>query len=71
MAAKKPAKTNFSNQKTKEAQLPGSAIMFMAMDQNQKFQCPTCKRTLMRGIVYDYQGTMFCKRNCIPKGANQ
>ena len=68
MAAKKPAKTNFSNQKAKEPELKGKAVMYQSpVRTDNLFVCPTCNRSLSKGIVYEHSNKMFCRRSCIPK----
>lgn len=65
MAGKKPAKVNSSNKKDSVV-LPGKAIKYMGSESKQ-FECPTCKRTLVKGILYEHNNEMFCTRGCIPK----
>jgi hypothetical protein len=31
------------------------------------FTCPVCKRNLIKGIIYEHEGSSYCKRGCIPK----
>jgi hypothetical protein len=65
MAGKKPAKVN-SGSKKEKVDLPGKAVMYMGV-QGREFECPTCKRTLIKGIIYEQGQAAFCKRGCIPK----
>lgn len=72
MAAKKPAKTSFSSQQTKLPEMPGKAVMYMSPTKGENaFECPTCKRTLSKGIIYEHASSLFCTRNCIPKTENK
>lgn len=65
MAGKKPAKVNSSNKK-EIVILPGKAIYYMGL-MTEGFTCPTCKRTLIKGIIYEHEGAHYCKRACMPK----
>jgi hypothetical protein len=31
------------------------------------FSCPVCKRNLIKGIIYEHEGSSYCTRGCIPK----
>ena len=66
MAGKKPSKVNYGN-KTKEAERPGKATMYMAGDKNSFNKCPKCGKKTGKGILYDYQNALYCSRYCIPK----
>lgn len=67
MAGKKPAKVNAGNKKQAEA-LPGKAIYYLGSKGTDGFTCPTCKRTLLKGIIYEHtDGSSYCCRGCIPK----
>ena len=70
MAGKKPAKVNSSNKKEK-TQLPGKALMYIAPKGAQAYVCPTCKRSLTKGIIYEVDSQSFCNRRCIPKTQTQ
>lgn len=51
--------------KNKEPQQPGKAVKYMAATKDSpKFECPTCKRTLSKGIIYEYENSTFCSRRC-------
>lgn len=67
MASKKPAKPIAGQNRDKGPQLPGKAIKYMAPTKNAAlFECPTCHRTLARGIIYEEGNAFYCKRGCIP-----
>lgn len=67
MAGKKPAKRNVSNnQKEAKIELPGKAIKYFGM-KGVYFTCPSCNRSLVKGIIWEYEGSAYCKRACIPK----
>jgi hypothetical protein len=67
MAGKKPAKKNISNsQKEIKIELPGKAIKYMGM-KGVNFTCPTCNRSLVKGIIWEHEGSAYCQRGCIPK----
>jgi hypothetical protein len=66
MAGKKPAKVNSSNKKEK-VELPGKAVKYMGSKDSQAFSCPTCKRELIKGIIYEHKSSAYCTRGCIPK----
>jgi hypothetical protein len=51
MAAKKPAKKNVANTQEKKKELPGKAIMYYGVP-GKGFTCPSCSRTLIKGILY-------------------
>jgi len=65
MAGKKPAKVN-STIKKEIVVLPGKAVYFMGL-MTEGFTCPVCKRNLIKGIIYEHEGSSYCKRGCIPK----
>ena len=65
MASKKPAKVNSSNKKEK-ADLPGKAVLYYGTP-GKEFECPACKRQLIKGIIYEQGSEAFCSRGCIPK----
>lgn len=66
MAGKKPAKVNASNKK-EVIVLPGKALLYFGSKDAQPFSCPTCKRSLIKGIIYEHtDGSSYCKRGCIP-----
>lgn len=72
MASKKPAKPIAGAGKEKEKVLPGKAVMYMiAMKGHGLFECPTCNRNLAKGIVYEHNNVMYCKRGCIPQDLTQ
>jgi hypothetical protein len=66
MAGKKPAKKNITNTPEKKKELPGKAVMYFGVP-GKGFTCPTCNKTLIKGIIYEYNGSSFCTRSCIPK----
>lgn len=66
MAGKKPAKRNVTNTKEVKVELPGKAVMFYGL-LTKGFTCPTCERTLIKGIIYEHNGSSYCNRGCIPK----
>lgn len=65
MAGKKPAKVNSSNKK-EVVVLPGKAIKYMGTP-GKEYVCPTCSRSLVKGILYEDGSVMYCRRVCIPK----
>lgn len=68
MASKKPAKVNAGTVREKVKELPGKAIKYFSPVRGQNpFICPSCNRTLYKGIVFDYNTIMYCSRKCIPK----
>lgn len=67
MAGKKPAKRNVSNVKEAKVELPGKAVYYIGSSKGVMFTCPACKRSLTKGIIYEHQGSSYCKRGCIPK----
>jgi hypothetical protein len=67
MAGKKPAKVNSSNKK-EIVTLLGKTVKYIGSE-SRPFECPTCKRTLVKGIIYEHNNEMFCNRGCIPKEA--
>ena len=66
MAGKKPAKVNSSNKKEVNT-LPGKAVMYMGSKNAEPYTCPTCSRSLIKGIIYEHEGSSYCKRGCFPK----
>jgi hypothetical protein len=66
MATKKPAKRNVSNTQEKKIELPGKAVMYYGL-LTKGFTCPSCNRTLMKGIIYEHNNSSYCTRSCIPK----
>lgn len=65
MAGKKPAKVNSSTKK-EVVTLPGKAVYYMGL-MTEGFTCPSCKRNLIKGIIYEHEGGSYCTRGCIPK----
>ena len=66
MAGKKPAKKNITNTPEKKKELPGKAVMYYGL-LTKGFVCPSCERTLIKGIIYEHNGSSFCTRSCIPR----
>jgi hypothetical protein len=64
MAGKKPAKVN-SSSKREKVELPGKAVLYFGV-RGREFECPTCKRTLIKGIIYEQDQKAYCKRGCLP-----
>lgn len=63
--SKKPAKKNHANTATiAKVDLPGKAILFFG-SKGVSYTCPTCERTLQKGIIYEHGGSQFCSRACI------
>jgi hypothetical protein len=48
----------------KEKELLGKPVKFIGI-LGVEFTCPTCSRTLKKGIIYDHSGALYCSRNCI------
>lgn len=67
MAAKKPAKKNISNTPEKAKPIPGKAVKYFGAKNASPFVCPTCRKSLSKGILYEENSTLFCSRICIPK----
>lgn len=65
MAGKKPAKRNITNTKEVKKELPGKATMYYGVAE-RPFICPSCKKSVVKGIVYEDNGSMYCCRGCIP-----
>jgi hypothetical protein len=66
MAGKKPAKRNVTNTKEAKVELLGKAVMYYGL-LTEGFTCPSCNRTLIKGIIYEHNGGSYCTRSCIPK----
>ena len=66
MAGKKPAKRNISNPKEAKVELPGKALRYVGSKNTQPFICPSCSRSLIKGIIYEDNGSAYCSRRCIP-----
>ena len=65
MAGQKPAKKNVSNsQKEIKVELPGKAVKYVGV-KGVKFSCPSCSRSLTKGIIYEHEGNSYCTRSCI------
>lgn len=66
MAGKKPAKVNAGNKK-QDVTLAGKAVLYYGSKGAQPYCCPTCKRSLIKGIIYEHtDNKSYCKRVCIP-----
>jgi hypothetical protein len=64
---KKPAKPIAGQSRDTSKNLPGKAVMYMTPAKGAAlFECPTCRRSLSKGIVYEVGNAMYCKRGCIP-----
>lgn len=67
MAGKKPAKRNITNnQKEIKVELPGKALKYIGT-KDTPFVCPTCSKSLVRGIIWEDSASAYCSRVCIPK----
>lgn len=66
MAGKKPAKVNLGN-KSKEMERPGKATLYVSDNKNNFNICPKCGKSTGKGIVYEYQNTLYCSRGCVAK----
>ena len=66
MAGKKPAKPMAGQGKDNNINLPGKAVKYFGSKNAQPFTCPTCKKSLVKGIVYEENNSVFCSRICIP-----
>lgn len=64
---KKPAKPIAGQSKDMTKTLLGKAVMYFGSKNAEPFTCPTCKRSLTKGIVYEEGSNAYCTRNCIPK----
>lgn len=67
MAGKKPAKTMAGQGKDNNNTLAGKAVMYFGSKNAEPFTCPTCNRSLIRGIIYEENNNSYCSRNCIQK----
>jgi hypothetical protein len=67
MAAKKPAKKNITNSVVKEKALPGKMVKYHGSKGAKPFICPTCHKSLIKGILFEDNSIMYCSRTCIPK----
>lgn len=66
MASKKPAKPIAGQSRDKGPRLPGKAVKYFGVTNEVVFVCPTCNRTLSKGIIYEVGTELYCKRGCIP-----
>lgn len=63
--SKKPAKRNITNTATiTKVELLGKAILFFG-SKGLSYTCPTCKRTLQKGMLYEHGNERYCSRRCI------
>ena len=67
MAAKKPAKKNITNTIVKEKVQPGKAVQYFGSKTATPFVCPTCSKTLIKGIIFEESTISYCSRTCIPQ----
>jgi hypothetical protein len=67
MAAKKPAKKNITTMTVKDKVIPGKAVKYHGSKNANPFICPTCNRSLIKGILFEDNSNMYCSRTCIPK----
>lgn len=68
MVGKKPAKPIAGQSRDMSKSLPGKAVMYMAPTKNAAlFECPTCHRTLAKGIIFEENNNFYCRRSCIPQ----
>ena len=65
MEAKKQAKKNITTIKAVKKDVPGKAVMYFGVPE-RPFLCPTCDRTLIKGIIYEHNSSSYCTRGCIP-----
>jgi hypothetical protein len=66
MAGKKPAKKNITNTPEKKKELPGKAVMYYG-SKTALFTCPTCNKSMVKGILWEHNSQSYCTRSCIPK----
>lgn len=69
MASKKPAKPMAGQGNNDTKKLAGKAVLYFGSKDAEKFVCPTCNRSLVKGIIYEEGNSAFCTRTCIPKVA--
>lgn len=67
MASNKPAKRNITNTVEKAKVQPGKAVKYFGSKMGNPFVCPTCSKTLIKGIIYEENSSAYCSRTCIPK----
>lgn len=67
MATNKPAKRNITNTAVKEKTLVGKAVQYFGSKTAKPFVCPTCNKTLIKGIIFEDSTISYCSRTCIPK----
>lgn len=66
MASKKPAKPMAGQSRDMSKSLPGKPLMYFGSAKAQAFVCPTCSRSLIKGIIYEEGNSSYCTRTCIP-----
>lgn len=62
--AQKASKRLNSDLGFKVKELLGKPTKFIGV-LGEVFTCPTCSRSLKKGIIYDHEGSLYCSRNCI------
>ena len=67
MAAKKSAKNNMGNTVIKEKALPGKMVKYFGSKNAPPFICPTCNKSLIKGMILEDNSKLYCSRTCIPK----
>jgi|694.fasta_scaffold81955_5 hypothetical protein len=67
MAAKKPAKKNITTMTVQDKVLPGKMVKYHGSKNAKPFTCPVCIKSLIKGILFEYNSILYCSRTCIPK----
>jgi hypothetical protein len=62
MASKKPAKIA-SYEKVANTLIGSAVLYFGIMDRH--FTCPSCNRSLSKGIIYEKDKNQACSRRCL------
>ena len=69
MPGKKPAKLG-SDAKQKPNPLIGKKVLYVGIGNGTAMICPQCSRSQRKGMVSEYQGSLYCSELCVKKVAN-
>lgn len=64
MAGNKSGKSNNPLLNAKPIEEPGKPVLYIGL-LGKKFTCPTCERSLSRGIIFENLDKRYCSKRCI------
>ena len=66
--AKKPAKRNVTNTQVPVAKKnEGEPVLFIGLTPKAKATCPSCKKSVGKGMMRLYSNELYCSKSCAVK----